>query len=581
MEKPLYTKVLFYTATELTNVQSQNQYQTQAQIEEQYQQSYWSVPKSLASAGNMVQDFVVSESEFSIITKTSSKNLYGVIDTDDDGLKDSDEILAVKGNATSWLKKDTDNDGLDDKMEYVLGYSPVFDDRFGPYSKLFLESVLQYSDLDNDGLTYKQEKEGGFPVTVGCANVGDGGQVTYYFHPWGTHSTNIELGIQIKRYDLFLNPTPVNASYSITVIVNPNCEDEQEETYADEALEGERFKISLGTFDVQQDTLTEVRIEVSVTQPESPKSKSNDLSSIWPFRRLCIWSLALLAPYPNYELFSYKEPANYVEGLTDSTIVDVDDFEISTDPNRPDIFLEIDYLEGHEVEQEVWSETINAFSDAGIMLHYKIDETDIPLDATTNPDDDDDGAETLRNYPEYQDFLDRHKNSELDEYVHMIFAHYIENDALPGWILYGGAFSADTADDISHSGVIFADEAIQEITDTYSTLVERRIKIIVHEIGHVLGASHEKSTGDYHPLIDGDDGTDDMIYYNVMTQDTLHIADANKVLRGDDNLNDRNLGASEIIGFSRFSIESIDQFDLTNKLSVDTGRNIDLLSNYV
>jgi hypothetical protein len=46
-------------------------------------------------------------------------------------------------------------------------------------------------------------------------------------------------------------------------------------------------------------------------------------------------------------------------------------------------------------------------------------------------------------------------------------------------------------------------------------------------------------------------------------------------------MNDRDLGATEIIGFPRFSIESIDQFDLTNKLSVDTGSNIDLLDNYV
>jgi hypothetical protein len=378
-----------------------------------------------------------------------------------------------------------------------------------------------------------------------------------------------------------MNPPPVNASYSITVIVNPFCEDEQEETYSDVALEGERFKITLGTFDVQQDTLTEVRIEVSVSQPQYYKSDTFDTSYFWSFRRMAIWSLKLHAPSPNFELFSYKEPANYIEGLTDSTFVDVDDFAISTDPNRPDLFLEVDYLEGHEPEQEAWSESINAFSDAGIMLHYKIDETDIPLDATTNPDDDSDGAETLRNYPEYRDFLDRHKNSELDEYVHMIFAHYIENDDLPGWTLYGGAFSAETEDDLTHSGVIFADEAIQEITDTYSTLTERRIKVIVHEIGHVLGASHEKSTGTYHPLIDGGDGTDDMNYYNVMTQDKLHVVEAEKVLRGEDNLNDRDLGATEMIGFPRFSIESIDQFDLTNKLSVDTGSNIDLLDNYV
>jgi hypothetical protein len=287
---------------------------------------------------------------------------------------------------------------------------------------------------------------------------------------------------------------------------------------------------------------------------------------------------------PNFQLFNYKEPADYLDADSDKAIVVVEDFEIAGDPNRPDIFLEIDYLEGHEQEQEVWSETINAFSDAGILLHYKIDESDIPLDAATDPDDDSDGAETLRNYPEYRDFLNTHKNTELDEYIHMIFAHYIENDDLPGWTLYGGAFSADTADNITSSGVIFADQAIQEITDAFSTLIERRTKVVIHEIGHVLCASHEKSQfsgGSYHPLVDGGDDEDDMNLYNVMTQDKLSDANANEVLRGEDNANNRNLGASELIGRPRFSIESIDQFDLTNKLSVDTGSNIDLLDNYV
>jgi len=81
--------------------------------------------------------------------------------------------------------------------------------------------------------------------------------------------------------------------------------------------------------------------------------------------------------------------------------------------------------------------------------------------------------------------------------------------------------------------------------------------------------------------VDGSTTTDTNNGFNLMAQDGLSIStDVNKRILGIGNTA-RCKGSVSFIGMPRFSIESIAQLDLTSKLSVDTGRNIDILGNYV
>jgi hypothetical protein len=165
-------------------------------------------------------------------------------------------------------------------------------------------------------------------------------------------------------------------------------------------------------------------------------------------------------------------------------------------------------------------------------------------------------------------------------YVHVIFANNVYADVGYCGPLYGIAKSADLASDHTHSGVLIADDQIDSPIST-ATVVQQRVKILVHEVGHALGASHEKQNGLCDLCVDGSDVLDWNNPYNLMAQDGLSLSgDVNHRILGIGN-SERCKGAVEFIGMPRFSIESIRQLDLESKLSVDTGRNIDILGNYV
>jgi hypothetical protein len=530
----------------------------------------WTIPQNLAEGNEQVKSFSVKGSEY-VISGYGWKpaEFKGTMDTDKDTIKDSDEVLGKLGYVTKWNNDDSDDDGLLDNLEYVHQFNPLIDERFTPLAKTFIRLLTLLSDDDDDGFTYSEEQTCDKPVTVRVAHVLNTGYATYTFFPKADHSASLVVDLEIRRYGILYIPPPVTASYSIDVTVESESLDAVEFTISGSHMEWEWFKAYGGSFNVYEDEETTVTIDVSVSQPDSSD-----------YRTLAIASVMIAAPSPDYHLFNYKEGRDFEAGDSYLAGVLTDNFDICTDPNRPDLFLEIDYFTGHEPSDEMYSEVIEAFSDAGIILHYKIDQTNLALSTTTNPDHDSDGVETLRNEDEQSDLLDSTRNAAYSDYIHLIFAHYMEDDDLPGWTLYGGAKSADTTADLTESGILLADQALKDISSIYSTLLERRIKVVVHEVGHALGASHEKNTGSYNAIIDGPGPSDIKNNYNVMIQNALDSTVGNSLLRGVGNT-DRRFGATEDIGRPRFSIESIAQFDLTNKLSVDTGRNIDILDQYV
>jgi hypothetical protein len=548
--------------------------------------SEWTKPLDIADGSKDVKGFSVEESEFQIQLKEPEEySLHGVMDTDQDKIKDSDEVLGIKGYITDWRKSDTDNDGLKDYIELEWGLNPLIDDRTTQLSKLFFEALLFTSDSDSDSLILAEETSWGFPVTMGVVNILHNGHVTYRILPRDDHEAYLKLGLQLRRTGFLYIPPAQNAYFKIDVTVNSGELEEYEVSYSDTHMEWERFFVEVGPFDLEMDAETDIEIEVDLVPPLDTTiyeiNISNGSSYQKYIRSLEIWSVLVRAPAPDYGQFYYKEGRDYDHDDSEQAGDLILDFNIRSDPNRPDVFLEIDWLAGHEMPPELWSELVNIYSDAGIMLHYRIDERNLPLTSPVEHDLDGDDAETLIKVNELQDFFHRHRNEDLDEYIHIIIGHYIRK--ANNIYIYGTSKSADTADNITYSGIGIADQELMEIVTGWSDLFEQRLKVIAHEIGHALCCAHEWGSADggsYDARVDGGDGIDNSNDYNLMTQDHLTDAVTDRLLRGEWNDN-RDLGAIEDIGRPRFSIESIDQMDLTNKLSADTGRNYELLSNYV
>jgi hypothetical protein len=547
---------------------------------------YWTKPINIADGSKDVKSFAVEESEFQInIKEPEEYSLRGVMDTDRDKIKDSDEVLGTKGYITDWSKSDTDNDGLKDYIELEWGLNPLLDDSTTQWSKLFFEAVLMTSDTDSDNLIYAEEVAWDFPVTMGVVNILHGGYVTYQILPRDDHEAYLKLGLQLRRTGLLVIPPAVNAYFKIDVTVTSGDLEEYEVAYSDHHMEWERFFVEVGPFDLEMDEITDIEVEVDLIPPFDDmfyqRDVFNDSSYQNYVKSLEIWSVLVRAPAPDYGQFYYKEGRDYMHDESDLAGDLIQNFDTRADQRRPDVFLEVDWLTGHEMPPEFWSELVNIYSDAGIILHYRIDERNLPLASPVSHDDDGDDAEILIKVDELQDFFHRHRNEDLDRYIYILIGHYIRKTN--GQFLYGTAKSADTADNITYSGIGIADQELVDTVTGWSDLMERRLKVIAHEIGHALCCAHEKDDGFggiYDARVDGDDGVDDMNDYNLMRQNHVTDGIADELLRGEGNDN-RDLGAIEDIGRPRFSIESIEQMDLTNKLSADTGRNYELLGNYV
>jgi hypothetical protein len=526
----------------------------------------WSEPDGFADGRYGMQSFEVYESKYVIDKKIDRYDLDGIMDTDKDGIKDSAEVLGELGYQTDWRKPDTDIDGMNDLDEIEYGFDPLNDDRYGLKAKEFYKMLFRNSDMDGDGLTMGEENDGGFPVTAGAAKVLDDGHVKYRFYPRDDHEAYLILGLQLRRTGLNEpNPQPETGFYSIDILVESEELNDVELSGSGSEMEQEVFMVEIGPFNVAEDAATDVTIEVELTQFPSDEDKYKKVvgdwkppSTVW-IKSLVFLSVMIAAPSPDYNIFNYKEGREFIGAESSKATELREDFLITSDPNRRDLFIEFDYLEGHGVPPALFTEAISAYSDAGIIFHYLVDDENIPLDTMTDPDPDGNGAESLMGKDEARDLLMCFRNPALMSYIHVIFATSLFSEDSMGWI-GGCAISAHTAGDL---------------------LFELRLLVFIHELGHTIEASHEKPDGLYNALVDGPGGVDTMNEYNAMRSGGVgDVDEADHVLRGVDN-DDRNIGATDLIGKPRFSIESADQFNLKNKLSVDTGRNIELLDNYV
>jgi hypothetical protein len=542
---------------------------------------------NLADGSRDAGRFEVHESEFQITSVGQTMHsMSGFLDTDGDGILDHDEAQGNFGYLTSWRRADTDSDGLKDKTEIQYGLHPLKDDRLTVNAQLYYTVFALFYDADEDGLTNLDESRDDYPVTAGVANILSGGHATYRFYPMEDFNATLTLGVMSKRYSKFTIPPPENSTVNLLVTVDSDELGTYELSFSKTIMEWERVKIDIGSFNVSEDAETDIRINVSLHAPskgmEIVKGDGGEQPVPPYWRSLEIWSLMISAPAPDYDTFSYKEGRDFIPEESDKVYEQVKNFEIKPDPNRKDLFVEVDALVGHDMVPELYSEAINAYSDAGIILHYKLDEQDIPHDSETDPDYDHDDAETLRKDTEVQNFLSDHRNSSLSEYVHLIFVSRVWSPTANSYI-YGTAMSAETADDLDHAGIVIADKELMDADHVSSSLFEKRLKTFIHEIGHALNCAHdwaEADGGSYDARVDGADGDDDLNMYNVMMQNHFETWRTKYIMRGDANSN-RDLGATLDIARPRFSIESVDQMNLQSKLSVETGRNKDLLVNYV
>jgi hypothetical protein len=531
-------------------------YTASGHLTDENEEMLWTEPSGFADEGSGVVDIKVKNSVYILKTQGPTPTTHtGIIDSDGDGIRDSDEVLGKNGFKTEWNNPDTDIDGLCDLIETKLGFDPLIDERETQRAQEFFEAYFRRSDLDGDGLSYTEETTGGFPVDMGVAHVHDDANFGYDFYPRDDYSAYVHLVVELTRgppITLPLESADYRLEGSLYSPANLIRFD-----FTGTAMENDRFEIVLGPFDVLLNERASINfLNVEIEQPSSStRDPDTDLPPEKQKRYMILYSVMLAAGPSNYDLFEYTEGIDYkgyplenVQGAFMSTV-------ISPDPWRKDLFIEVDFMEGHETTKGLFFETVKAFSDAGIILHYKLDEFDIPMDEPTSPDPHGDGAESLKAYDEMRNFLHNHRNTLYPKYIHVIFAHGMYKE--DGGGVLGGAISAATVTEKSHSGVIIADYGMDEHDSTTNPMLKIRLKVLIHEIGHALGASHDHDAargGAYHPLVDGSAGIDILNDYNVMRQGGLSGSSARATVHGGGNY-DRNLGAHYWGGHSRFSLE--------------------------
>ncbi len=170
------------------------------------------------------------------------------------------------------------------------------------------------------------------------------------------------------------------------------------------------------------------------------------------------------------------------------------------DPDRKDIFVEVDVMAGVGFDQQAINDVIRAFADApaamvnnpdgsrGIQLHVVRDgdrPTNEPLALTPSDDlppeyysikDSFFGSEDDRNHPNWDDI----RSARLLAYRYCLWADtVIDSDKDP---LYG------VAEGIPSNDFIVADRPIVE--DFPDILRENRASTFMHELGHTLGLGH-------------------------------------------------------------------------------------------
>ncbi|HEV8594955.1 MAG TPA: hypothetical protein VGR51_05440 [Thermoplasmata archaeon] len=555
----------------------------------------WTSPLALSDGGRLSR-FFVSASHYSAVLLQQGRvqldrDWNGDFDTDGDGIKDSDEVLAVLGYRTLWWRGDTDDDRLLDLIEIQYAFDPTlhvtkqfpqcFPRGTGGVCDLIFNLLCLVIDLDGDGFSLCGEGQD-FPVTTEVAGFTHGGSVAYRFWPKLPGTYNLVLRTQMRTY-VAGNCTSVSVAVTadggavgtLTLPWDDSNPPWSIETAATFNVTGIDFTA------VTASQAVDVDLDVSFDPPACGQA------ILAVLRQLAIDWLKL-------ELDGFRSEVNYKDAddfLDDpappSYLVDVstEDMVIRLDADQKDVLLEIDSMTGHPWDAQVLNEAINAYSDHNIILNYKVSETGLSqtevVKAGSNV------GTIASDWPatstdESSLYLSEHRDASLAalRYIHVMNAHHGSGCGMAEQSAVAGA--ADL------SGVILYDQdmiddlcGLADIPDLFSL----RLVALIHELAHAFNTAHEKSTGFIDCVIDDCTplpGFDTCNAYNLAVGGGYCFAASlfDKELLGIGNT-DRRFGATEPIGRPRYSIETDSRFDFTSLLSVEAGNNVVFLDDYV
>jgi hypothetical protein len=532
----------------------------------------------------------------------------GLMDTDEDGISDSDEVLGILGYFTHWWNPDTDLDWLPDHWEILKNWDPtmVIWSQFAycfpspsthkdPFCKgIWTDGLCMFIDADNDGIIACNE-DNDYPVTTEVVELTDDGDTVYRFWPMVDGDYNVVLRTQQRTFQSGQYGCDfINVSIEVTLdglLVNTwttTWSDVFPWVWSIDTV----ASFSLTGLDMTAVTILQ-SIDIGLTVLFDPPHCGSAYVAV--VRALAVDWIKLELDSDRSEV-NYKDADDFVNTpLPFTTYVHTEEMVIQLDPYQRELLLELDSMDGHDWVPEVLNELINAFSDANIILHYKIDETNLPTTEVTGVFGAGDVSSLSFGHPPTSDdetsvYLSDHRNTTLRllGYVHVMNVHN-----LPG--ACGIADQGEASTHPKFSGVLipdqnFIDGVCYGVANFPFDLFSTRLAVLLHEIGHALNLAHDKSTGTVDPLCviddcgdpaDPSDDDDICNYYNNMGYSYCFASTrTDESFYGTGN-NDRRVGSTAAIGRPRFSYESVDQIDLVSLLSVDVANNYPALGLYV
>ena len=546
----------------------------------------WTRPQVLAGGGCSLRSLAVSNSRWDLEGNTGPHPLFGDapctpgslqgrFDTDGDGISDADEVNAVLGFRTAWHDPDTDFDFIPDLLEIQNALNPLIDVQIefplcfggstgGPaICKFILNLLCLVVDVDGDGFSTCEEGQN-YPVTTEVALFAHAGTATYRFWPKGNGLHNLVLRTQQRTYTRV--PCPgLNVTIETTADGSPVGTFTRAWTDSGTPPWSEDTVASLDLLGINFNAVSASQsVDIQLTVTFDPAACGTSILSVE--RQLALdWLKVELAS--NRAEVNHKDADDTIAKSPSASVFSVvtEDMAILLDSQQKDLLLELDSMTNHAWVAGVLNEVINAYSDANIVLNYKVDETGLP-----DTGDDAQLSGDADSADEPSQYLFAHRNAAYLAYLHVMNVRYLEQTSCStSFFHFGSAEQGGVGDDPAYGGVVLADKCL---TDAYSgnELFLRRIGNMLHEIGHALNAAHDTSTGTANAVIDG--ASDALNCYNIMSR-TASCPTASTRLQGVGKT-DRRFGATEPIGRPRWSIESTGQFDLTSMVSVHVANNL-------
>ena len=235
-----------------------------------------------------------------------------------------------------------------------------------------------------------------------------------------------------------------------------------------------------------------------------------------------------------------------------------------TDPTIPTVLVEVDYVMGFRPNAAVFQIAASAFDHAGMEIYFMID-VEPPIPTTALPS----GMSPWTNLQLEQLLVSYDdQTAEVHEaYVHVLVVpddnsptrrHGTSHHARPNNPSEGNHGSDP---DPQYAGSFVFIDTIKSQYASYATefsgamISEDQLiaRTLIHELGHLLGCTEEGSIGGYDQ-------------FNVMTQNGRLGNPSTSVTPWTNNI----FGAGGV-GHPTFSEASLEQMDLTRKLSVETG----------